>query len=137
MHLSRRCGNTAGARRTGQATKITVRSRSHCQNSLQHTLSAPWSWVRRPPQAISELRPHEPAHLSVIGGVFLLESIARYAVLVRYSEFGGCPLFESSKCNASTGIAVSTSTVVCYSEEVRYWEGPLLGGSTVYSDTPG
>ena len=42
-----------------------------------------------------------------------------------YSEFGGCPIFGSRKCTASTGIAVGTSTVVRYSEEVRYWEGPL------------
>ena len=54
-----------------------------------------------------------------------MESVARYAALVRYSEFGGCPLFGSRKCTASTGIAVGTSTVVRYSEEVRYWEGPL------------
>ena len=65
------------------------------------------------------------AHLSVIGGEFVLESVARYAALVCYSEFGGCPLFGSRKCTASTGIAVGTSTVVRYSEEVRYWEGPL------------
>ena len=31
----------------------------------------------------------------------------------------------SRKCTASTGIAVGTSTAVRYSEEVRYWEGPL------------
>ena len=49
----------------------------------------------------------------------------RYAAHVRCSEFGGCPLLGSSKCNASTGIAVGTSTVVRYSEEVHYWEGPL------------
>ena len=66
-----------------------------------------------------------PAHLSAIGGDFVLENVARYAALVRYSEFGGCPLFGSRKCTASTGIAVGTSTVVRYSEEVRYWEGPL------------
>ena len=45
--------------------------------------------------------------------------------LAVYSEFGGCALFGSRKCTASTGIAVGTSTVVGYSEEVRYWEGPL------------
>ena len=44
---------------------------------------------------------------------------------MRYWEFGGCPLFGSRKCTASTGIAVGTFTVVRYSEEVRYWEGPL------------
>ena len=66
-----------------------------------------------------------PAHLSVIGGDFVLESVVRCAAFVRYSEFGGCPLFGSIKCTASTGIAVGTSTVVRYSEEVRYWEGPL------------
>ena len=66
-----------------------------------------------------------PAHLSVIGGDFVLESVVRCAAFVRYSEFGGCPLFGSRKCTASTGRAVGTSTVVRYSEEVRYWEGPL------------
>ena len=66
-----------------------------------------------------------PAHLSVIRGDFVLESVARYAALVRYSEFGGCPLFGSRKCTASTGIAVGIPKVVHYSEEVRYWEGPL------------
>ena len=46
---------------------------------------------------------------SVIGGVFFpLESVVMYAELVSYSEFGGCPIFGSSKCNASTGIAVGT-----------------------------
>ena len=29
------------------------------------------------------------------------------------------------KCIASTGIAVGTSTEVRYTEDVRYWEGPL------------
>ena len=66
-----------------------------------------------------------PAHLSVIGGDFVLESVVRYAAFVRYSEFRGCALLGSIKCTASTGIAVGTSTVVRYSEEVRYWEGPL------------
>ena len=66
-----------------------------------------------------------PAHLSVIGGDFVLESVVRCAAFVRYSQFGGCPLFGSIKCTASTGIAVGTSTLVRYSEEVRYWEGPL------------
>ena len=66
-----------------------------------------------------------PAHLSAIGGDFVLESVVQCAAFVRYSEFGGCPLFGSRKCTASTGIAVGTSTVVRYSEEVRYWEGPL------------
>ena len=66
-----------------------------------------------------------PAHLYVIGGDFVLESVVWCAGFVRYSEFGGCPLFGNIKCTASTGIAVGTSTVVRYSEEVRYWEGPL------------
>ena len=77
------------------------------------------------PGRFSELRPHQPAHLSVIGGDFVKESVVRCATFVRYSEFGGCPLFGSIKCTASTGIAVGTSTLVRYSEEVRYWEGPL------------
>ena len=66
-----------------------------------------------------------PAHLAVIGGDFVLESVVRCAAFVRSSEFGGCLLFGSKKCTASTGIAVGTSTVVRYSEEVRYWEDPL------------
>ena len=66
-----------------------------------------------------------PAQLSVIGGDFVLESVVWCAAFGRYSEFGGCPLFGNRKCTASTGIAVGTSTVVRYSEEVRYWEGPL------------
>ena len=74
-------------------------------------------------QAISEFCPHEPAHLSVIGGVFI---VIRYTVAVCYSEFGGCSLFWSRRCIAFTGIAVGTSMVVCYTEEVIYWEGPLL-----------
>ena len=57
-----------------------------------------------------------PAHLSVVGGAFLMESVVRYAALVRYLEFGGCPLFGSSKYIACKGIAVGTSTVVRYSE---------------------
>ena len=63
--------------------------------------------------------------MCVIGGDFVLESVVWCAAFVRYSEFGGCPLFGSRKCTASTGIAVGTSTVVRYSGEVRYWEGPL------------
>ena len=63
--------------------------------------------------------------LSVIGGDFVLESVVRCTAFVRYSEFGGCTLFGSKKCTASTGMAVGTSMVVRYSEEVRYWEGPL------------
>ena len=66
-----------------------------------------------------------PAHLSIIRGDFVRESVVWYTALVRYSEFGGYPLFGSRKCTASTGIAVGTSTVVCYSEKVRYWEGLL------------
>ena len=77
--------------------------------------------------AISELLLHEPAHLSVIGGVFILESVIRYTALVRYSEFGGCPLFGSRKCIASTGIKVGTSTV--------NRGGPLLGGSVIRAST--
>ena len=65
------------------------------------------------------------AHLSVIGGDFVLESVVWYAALVRYSQFGGCPLCGSIKCTVSTGIAVGTSSVVRYSKEFRYWEGPL------------
>ena len=66
-----------------------------------------------------------PAHLSIIGGAFILESVVQYTVFVRYLEFGGCVQFESRKCIASMDIAVGTFTVVCYMEEVRYWEGLL------------
>ena len=55
-----------------------------------------------------------PAHLSVIGGDFVLESVVRYAALVRYLEFRDCPLFGSRRCTGSTGIAVGTSTAVRY-----------------------
>ena len=37
-------------------------------------------------------------------------------------EFRGCLLFGSSKCIASTGIAVGTSIVVCYMVGICYWE---------------
>ena len=67
-----------------------------------------------------------PAHLSIIGGAFILESVVQYVALVCYLEVGGCLLFRSRKCIASTGIAIGTSMVVCYTEEVCYWEGPLL-----------
>ena len=63
--------------------------------------------------------------MCVIGGDFVLESVVRWAAFVRYSEFGGCSIIGSRKCTASTGIAVGTSTVVRYSEEVHYWECPL------------
>ena len=66
-----------------------------------------------------------PAHLCIIGGAFILESVVQYTVLVRYLEFGGCVPFESIKCSASTDIAVDTFTVVCCMEEVRYWEDLL------------
>ena len=42
-----------------------------------------------------------------------------------FSGIQGCPLFRSYKCIASMGIAVGTSTVVCYTVCVRYWECPL------------
>ena len=63
-----------------------------------------------------------PAHLSIIGGVFLLKSIIWCTRIVRRPEFGGCPLFGSSKCIESRGIAVGASTVVRYTIDVRYWE---------------
>ena len=75
------------------------------------------------------------AHLFVIRGDFVLESIARYAALVRYSEFGGFPLFGSRKCTASTGIAVG---IIIHGGPL-FGGGPLLGesvnivGSTVVS----
>ena len=66
-----------------------------------------------------------PAHLSVIRGTFLLERIIWCTQIVRSPEFGGCPLFESSKCIESMGIAVGASIVVHYMVDVRYWECPL------------
>ena len=66
-----------------------------------------------------------PAHLFVIGGALLLESIIWCTRIVRCPEFGGCPLFGSSKCIESTGIAVGASTVVRYTVDVCYWECPL------------
>ena len=84
-----------------------------------------------------------PAYLSIIGGDFVLESVVWYSALVRYLEFGGCPLFRSRKCIVSTGIAVGASSVVRYLE-VCYWELPLyilpiLGYLTIklgiYSET--
>ena len=66
-----------------------------------------------------------PANLSVIGGALLLESIIWCTRIVRCPEFGGCPLFESSKCIEFVGIAVGVSTVVRYTVDVRYWECPL------------
>ena len=38
-----------------------------------------------------------PAHLSVIGGAFLLESVVWYTAPAHCPEFGGCPLFRNSK----------------------------------------
>ena len=66
-----------------------------------------------------------PAHLSVIGGAFLLESVIWCTRIVRCLEFGGYLLFGSSKCIESMGIAVGASTVVRYTVDVRYWECPL------------
>ena len=54
-----------------------------------------------------------------------MQSIIWCTRSVRYPEFGGCPLFGSSKCIASMGIAVGTSSVVRYMVDVRYWECPL------------
>ena len=55
----------------------------------------------------------------------LLQERYHLVALVRCLEFRGCSLFGSRKCIVSTGIAVGTSTEVHYTEEVRYWEGPL------------
>ena len=65
-----------------------------------------------------------PAHLSVIGGVFLLESIVWCTQIVCYPEFGGCLLFRSSKCIASTGIAVGIY-IGCCPLDVRHFKCPL------------
>ena len=53
-----------------------------------------------------------PAHLYIIRGTFLLESIIWCTQIVHCLEFGGCPLFGSSECIESAGIAVGASTVV-------------------------
>ena len=65
---------------------------------------------------------HKRSVCPLIGGAFLLESIIWCSWIVRYPEFGGCPLFGSSKCIVSMGIAVAILTVVCY---IHYWECPL------------
>ena len=63
-------------------------------------------------------------NLSVIGGAFLLESIIWCMWIVRCPEFGGCPLFGSSKCIESTGIAIGISDC-----GPLYNRCPLLGVS--------
>ena len=70
-----------------------------------------------------------PAHLSVIGVLFLLESVVWYAVLVHCPEFRSCPLFRSSKCIGSVGIAVRASTWSVI------WRRLLLGGSVIEGST--
>ena len=58
--------------------------------------------------AISELRHTSPptCRLLEVFFYFLLEGVVRYAALDRYSEFGGCSIFGSSKCITSMGIAL-------------------------------
>ena len=55
-----------------------------------------------------------------------MESIIWYTRIVCCPEFGGCPLFGSSKCIESMGIVVGASTVVHYTVDVRCWECPLM-----------
>ena len=57
--------------------------------------------------------------------LFSVKSVVPYAAIVCCSKFGGRLLLGSSKCLTSMGIAVGTSTVVHYTEEVHYWEGSL------------
>ena len=80
-------------------------------------------------RSISEFRPRESRPLVRYRGCFYIG--VRYTVLDRYSEFGGCSIFRSRKCIAPTGIAVGISTVVRYTEEVRYSEG-LLSEDPLY-----
>ena len=49
----------------------------------------------------------------------LLKRVVWCTSVVRCLEFGGCPLFESTK-HIATGIAVGTLTVVRYTVDVRY-----------------
>ena len=58
------------------------------------------------------------AHLSIIGGVFLLENVIWCMRIVRCQEFGGYPLFRTVECIESTGIAVGALTVVHYTVDV-------------------
>ena len=67
-----------------------------------------------------------PAHFFVIGGAFTFESVVRYTALVRYSEFGGCPLFGSRKCIAYMGIVDGGPL---------YGGGSLLGGAVIGGST--
>ena len=77
------------------------------------------------PTSLFLSRPY-PFYVGIVYiGALLLESVVWCTGLVRCPEFGGCPLLESRKCIASTGIAVGTSTVVRYTVDVRYWECPL------------
>ena len=67
-----------------------------------------------------------PTHLTIIGRAFIWKSVIWYTAVVHYPEFGDCLLFGNRKCTASTGIAVGTSTVVHYTEDVHYWDGLLM-----------
>ena len=115
-------------RDNGLCTKVSLIKRFHCIQLLFGSLSLPKAnSIPKYRDANEKARPRliflSFAHLCVIGGDFVLESVARYAALVRYSEFGSCRLFGSRKCTASTGIAVGTSTVVRYSERSAIGRG--------------
>ena len=75
--------------------------------------------------AISKLCPHEPHPLVHYQMWFYMGKCRLVHSTCRMFGIRRCPLFGSRKCTASKGIAVGTSTVVRYTEEVRYWEGPL------------
>ena len=66
---------------------------------------------------------------------FLYVSLLLRADLhVRYSEFGGCPLFGCCYRIIYMETSVGAYTSVRYSVDVRYWECPLIE-SPLYSTT--
>ena len=64
--------------------------------------------------------------LSVIGALLHVSLLLRAELHVRYSEFGGCPLFGCCYRNIYMETAVGACTIVRYSVDVRYWECPLI-----------
>ena len=73
---------------------------------------------------ISKLHPHELCLLVCYRRCFIWESVVRHAALVYWPEFRSVR-YSGAENVLSMGIAVGTSTVVHYTEEVCYWEGPL------------
>ena len=101
---------------------------SFCHNSLLkaiystcHVRITIFSWVADP-LALSKLHPHNPHPLVRYWKCFSIGKCCLVCSACLLSRIRRCPLFGSI---TSTGIAVGTSTVVRYTEEVRYWEGLL------------